>query len=176
MPLKLHAGLSKKVGLPAYGSLGASCHIEIELETSLLVRDPDGFQQQVQQAFGVCARAVQSELDRQTAVPDPSQKDLCATNGHANAVAPPGNPAVVSTPESSATNHGTNGRTRGTRRKATASQVRAIFAIGHRLQLNITAELQQRFQLERPEDLSIGDASEFIDELQRLHAAAGGER
>ena len=30
--LKLHAGVSKKVGLPGFSSASASCHIEAELD------------------------------------------------------------------------------------------------------------------------------------------------
>jgi hypothetical protein len=39
MPLKLNVSLSKKIGLPDYGSLGASCHVEVELDGSLLEGD-----------------------------------------------------------------------------------------------------------------------------------------
>ena len=31
MPMKISVGLSKKVGLPDYGSVGASCHLELKL-------------------------------------------------------------------------------------------------------------------------------------------------
>jgi len=40
--LKLHAGVSKKVGLPGFSSASASCTIEAELDGSLL-HDHEGF-------------------------------------------------------------------------------------------------------------------------------------
>ena len=45
--LKVSVGLSKKVGLPEYGSLGASCHVEVELDSALLQNDLEKFQQHV---------------------------------------------------------------------------------------------------------------------------------
>ena len=64
MPLKLSVGLSKKVGQPAYGSLGASCHVEVDLETALVFEDLDGFQQRVRQVYVACNQAVNDELAR----------------------------------------------------------------------------------------------------------------
>ena len=65
MPLRLNVGLSKKVGLPNYSSLGASCNLEIELDQGLLFSDLDGFQQRVKHAFVACNQAVHDELARQ---------------------------------------------------------------------------------------------------------------
>src|SRR5436190_17833352 len=65
MPLTLNVGLSKKVGLPDYGSLGVSCNVEVELDATLLLNDLDGFQQKVKQAYLACHQAVQEELHRQ---------------------------------------------------------------------------------------------------------------
>ena len=42
MPLRLNVGVSKKLGLPGYSSIGASCNLEVELENGLLL-DPAGF-------------------------------------------------------------------------------------------------------------------------------------
>jgi len=68
MPLTLSLGISKKIGLPAYSSLGASCNIEIELDQSLIFDDPARFQRHVKRVFAICRQAVQEELAQRQAV------------------------------------------------------------------------------------------------------------
>ncbi len=65
MPMKLTLGLCKKLGLPDYGSLGATCHLELELDQMLLQQDLAAFHQQVQDAYTACRQAVQDELARE---------------------------------------------------------------------------------------------------------------
>jgi hypothetical protein len=65
MPLKLNVGLAKKVGLPDYGSLCASCHVECELDAMLLASDLNRFQEHVRNVFVACSQAVHDELSRQ---------------------------------------------------------------------------------------------------------------
>ena len=64
MAVKLSVGLQQKVGQPDYGSLGASCYLEFEIDRSLLESDRDGFQQQVRSAFAACQQSVNEQLAR----------------------------------------------------------------------------------------------------------------
>ena len=61
--LKLHAGVSKKVGLPGFSSASASCTIEAELDGSLL-NYHEGFQVVVRRAYHSCEQAVANQIAR----------------------------------------------------------------------------------------------------------------
>ena len=70
----------------------------------------------------------------------------------------------------------TNGRRRDATRRATASQVRALHAIAKRQDLDVTNVVQSRYGVDKPEDLSITEASELIDSLKNASNGAGGRR
>jgi len=150
MPLTLNVGVSKKRGLPDFGSVGATCNVAVELDAALLTGDQDGFQRQVRNAYAACARAVNEELARHG--PD----DSPASNG----------PERVPS----------NGSHRSRGRKATASHIRAIHAIASRQLIDLEGDLQSRFGVNRPEALSIREASEMIDAIKAVPAGSGAER
>jgi hypothetical protein len=162
MPLQVSVGLSKKIGLPDYGSLGASCHVEYEADSTLLNSDLEAFHRQVKNAFVACKQAVQDELarhqngDQATAQANGSHNG--GSNGHSNGRG--------------------NQQRRTNGRKATASQVRAINSISDRLQLDLANWLHQKFGLRIPNELSISEASTAIDELKALPSgnSNGGHR
>ena len=64
MPLKLNVGLSKKLGLPDYGSLGVSCHLEVEVDSGLLA-DGKALQERAKQVYAACNQAIEDQLQRQ---------------------------------------------------------------------------------------------------------------
>src|ERR1700730_15777136 len=84
MPLKLSHAVSRKVGQPDYGSLGASCGVELELPESLLFDDLNAFQRRVRDAYVACDQAVHDELARHQTFPVHSQTNGQASlrNGH----------------------------------------------------------------------------------------------
>jgi hypothetical protein len=163
MPLKTNVGVSRKVADQNYGSRGASVNLEVELD-STLINEPDRFHDRIRQVFRLAQSAIDEELIRQQA------GDNNQANGNGRASQP--------------TQNGSNGRTNGyangngpaktNGRKATASQVRALHAIAHRQGLDLALTLQERFGIDHPEDLAIGQASELIDQLKG--ANAGGRR
>jgi hypothetical protein len=160
MPLRLNVGLNKKVGLPAFGSVEASCHVELELDQALLSGDLEGFQQKVRNAFIACNQAVKDELYRQQvaeeAISSASYERLNGTDHHNQHA-----------PRSSSSGHAPhrNGTAHPSPRKATASQARALEAIAAKQQFNLATLLNERFSADSAQDLSISQASELIDEL-----------
>ena len=157
MPLKLSVGFSKKLGQADFGSLGASCSVEVELDSLAVAGNPTLLQQQAQQAFAACSLAVEGELARQR-----------SPNGHAGASHVPGqNGSANGSSNGHASNgHHQNGHGKPNGRQATVSQVRAILGIANRKRINLVQVLKTRFGVDRPEDLFVGDASRFIDELK----------
>jgi hypothetical protein len=154
MPLKLTVSVSRKMGLPDFGSRGAACGIELELDASLLLHDLDGFQRAVRDAYVACDQAVDDELARH-------EQHSVHTNGHA---------AHAGGHENGHAMNGSNGRRNGSRagagKPATPSQVRAIHAIANRQAIDLSTLLPSRYRVETAEELSIRDASRLIDELQ----------
>jgi len=149
MPLTLNVGVSKKRGLPNYGSVGATCNVAVELDAALLTSDQGGFQRQVRNAYAACARAVNEELARH------------GDDSHAS---------------SDAGRSPTNGSNRSKERKATASQIRAIHAIASQQRIDLEEELQNRFGVNLPEALSIREASDLIDAIKSTPVGSGAER
>ena len=154
MPLKLNVGVSRKVGLPDYGSVGASCNLEMELDSALLERDLDGFHARVRDAFVAARQAVQDELARVQApveLAQPASAPRAPTSGGSN-----GN------------GHASAGPTERSRaqKRATDKQVKAILAIARQQHADLDGLLQQDYGVHRPEDLSLKQASELIDMLK----------
>jgi len=61
MPLTLTVNVSRKIGLPAYASVGATCGLQIELDPSLS-NQQETFRAKIEQAFETCRQAVAEEL------------------------------------------------------------------------------------------------------------------
>lgn len=172
--LKLHACISRKVGLPGFSSASASCHIEAELDSSLL-QDHEGFQIVVQRAYQSCEQAVEDQIARLT------------NDGRANAhdtTQPQEVIEVRTSPAIQGAHIMANGAdTRPTSRvafrdapsprPATTSQVKAIRAICARRRIDLVSLLRDRFGLTTADELGIRQASNLIDELKNDEPADG---
>lgn len=156
MPMKLNVGLSRKVGEPNYGSRGASVNLELELDNSL-VEQPDRLRERIRQLYQLAKASVDEELngvDHQPANGSGSVIDQYRMNGNG-----------------SSNGNGRSSNGHGPRH-ATSSQVKAIHAIAGRNRIDVARLVQDRFSVQRPDDLSISDASTLIDELKAAQTGA----
>ena len=162
--LKIHAGVSKKVGLPGFSSASASCTIEAELDSSLL-QDREGFQVVVQRAYQSCEKAVQDQIARLTSEPqsEPSQPQEVIEVRTSPAIS--GARITTNGADLPVTNRAAF-RDAPSPRPATASQVKAIRAIAARRKIDLVGLLRERFGLTTADELGIRQASNLIDELK----------
>jgi hypothetical protein len=152
MPLKLNIGLSRKMGEANYGSRGASVNVELEVD-STLIDDPNRFHERVRRAFGLVRTALAEELT-----------GGMATEAHIA----PGSPPQNGNGNGNGVRNGSgNGQAKnGGNRPATQSQVKALHAIARNRRVDLSQFLNERFRIERPEDLSLREASQAIDALK----------
>ena len=167
--LKLHAGVSKKVGLPGFSSASASCTIEAELDSNLL-QDHEGFQVVVQRAYASCEKAVEDQIARLTSNgPDitsqPQEVVEVRTSPAISGARITTNGVATNGTELRATNRAAF-RDAPSPRPATASQVKAIRAIAARRNIDLVGLLRERFGLTTADELGIRQASNLIDELK----------
>jgi hypothetical protein len=161
--MKLNVGVSRKMGLPNYGSVGASCNLELELDATLLERDLDAFHIQIRRAYTAAHQAVQEELARLQAADTwaPTKPPACdGVNGsgpgdhHAH-----GNGETVLAVRTAA-------EAPRSGKPATASQVKAICSIARQRETDLVAILRSEYDVEKPEDLTLRQASALIDWLK----------
>ena len=163
MSVKLNVGVSRKVGLPDYGSIGATCNVEVELDGSLLKGDLEAFHAQVRHAYSAAHQAVHDELARLQALDTQAQtkppaRDAVNGSGAGNGHARGNGEAVLA------------GRTAAeaprSGKPATASQVNAIRAIARRHDADLDGLLHDEYGVAQPEELTLAQASRIIDLLK----------
>jgi hypothetical protein len=169
--LKLNVGFSRKVGEANYGSRGASVNLELELE-SMLVGEPAALHERIRALFRMARASVDEELGGHASGAT-ANGQAHGANGHEGG----SEGAARDGGQHSGHRSGSgNGWGRPGRRGASTSQVRAIHAIANRQQIDLTQQLQSRFGVDRPDDLSVSQASELIDALKSQTDDGGSQR
>jgi hypothetical protein len=159
MAFKINVGLSRKIGQPNFGSLGASCHIDLEIDPQTIGHGPEAIQRQIMGAFAICKQAVDTELAKCE-----SQEAVTA----ADCFHPVEQPAVVRR-YAQQPHNGQSAAPEGSspRRPATAAQIKALHSIAGRAGLRLASELEQHCGVNNPSQLSIQQASRMIDHLKQ---------
>jgi hypothetical protein len=192
--LTLNVGISRKQGLPDYSSLGADCHLSLELPGDLLDH-PEELRKRIQLAYAIAAQAVADELARQSPPPAAAGRQTAqeAPGGAPAAGRSRGRskrPEPAREPASPVPGTGTdtgNGRyyhgprqgaherkdrpdgrgeeIRGGHAPASERQTKAIYAIAKSLGIDID-DLFNKYGIHTLSDLTIRRASDIIDALK----------
>jgi len=136
MAIKAIVSFTQKLGQPDYGSVGAGCEIEVELDSALLSRDPSELRGQLDIAYLTCRQAVSSQL------------------------------AVYEQPKGGSANRLPQNGQQIPSRPATQSQQRALWAICNQHGLNLESVCRDEFDVPAADCLSIAQASGLIDKLK----------
>jgi hypothetical protein len=176
MAIKLSGSVSRKVPIPGldYSSQSYSAGMEIEINSANAVE----VQAQLAQLYDSLSRGIDAQIA--TATPPTAAPVQHNGNGHGYVQSPV---ASQATPQAGQQHNGyVNGRNRlpaangngngsGRRVSASAAQCRAIFAICKSQGLDISSVLLP-YQVNKPEELFIRDASALIDQLKNGNGAA----
>lgn len=167
MPLSINVGLSRKASRD-YQSSGISINVGAELDQALLAKP-----EELQKTVGDLYAQAQDALERQASnMTTPDRND-----GH-----PDDRPTTRSYRDDRDPSRGrqTNGRSNGRRNggngnggRMTDSQRRAILAIADRIRTDARAECRD-IMGDDLDDLTLRQASEFIDHLKGLSPAGNG--
>ena len=149
MAIRANVSFSQKLGQRDFGSVGTGCSLEVELDSTLLAKDPAQLQERLVVAYLTCRQAVQQQLTPF----EQSEGVLSRAPVHSN----------------------TNGRKRPSR-PATQSQQRALWAICNHNGLNLEAACRDEFDVPAADCLSISQASSLIDKLKNEKVVPGGAR
>jgi hypothetical protein len=157
MPMRITAGLTRKAGLPGYGSLGASCAVEIELEQSALQCNPAVVQSRIAALYELCRQAVQQQLADYQSVEE-SSSDTIANDSNSSAPQQVPNTA----------RHEAAAAMLATERQLTFAYhlARQIRTLGGQRVRELAHQLYQRSL----EELTSAEASQLIDLLKELRA------
>ena len=160
MAFKINVGLSRKIGQPNFGSLGASCHIDLEIDPQTVGHGQDAIQSQILGAFAIYKQAVDTELAKCDQVHARDHWLNAESFINQSASSPDDRPIRSQTPTPSQSQQKPS-------RPATPAQIKAIHAIAGKAGIEVASELGRRFGIRSPQQLSIGQASEMIDHLKQ---------
>ena len=153
--IRLTASLSKKMPIADVEFSSRQCGATIEVEVADQA-DPEDIRQRLRDLYGMMEEAVDAQLEG-TPVPAPEDpvSRLSALKG-----------------DGKGGNGNGNGRRNG---HASAAQVKAVFAISKDRGLSrndLATFLREELGVERPEDLSVQQASDLIGRLQAMGKGA----